>query len=58
MSDDKTKQDKRDDSQIDANDPSEVEYAAKKFGVTPAKVRETIAKVGNSRAKVEEALKG
>jgi hypothetical protein len=57
MSDDKNKQDGRDDSQIDIKDASEVQYAAKKFGVTSQQIREAVAKVGNSRVAVEKHLK-
>jgi hypothetical protein len=56
MSDDKTKQDGRDDNKIDSHDASEVEYAAKKFGVTPQQIRDAVAKVGNSRAAVQKYL--
>jgi hypothetical protein len=38
MSDNKKNQDGRDDSKIDSNDASEVEYAAKKFEVTPKRL--------------------
>jgi hypothetical protein len=58
MSDDKSKQGTADDIRIDAKDASEVEYAAKQFGVSPEKVRASIAKVGNLRADVEKDLKG
>ena len=58
MKDDKTKQDGRDDSKIDANDPSEVAYAAKNKGVSATKIKEAIKAVGNSREKVEKYLKG
>jgi hypothetical protein len=44
MSDNKKNQDGRDDSKIDSNDASEVEYAAKKFEVTPKEIRDAIAK--------------
>jgi hypothetical protein len=57
MSDNKKNQDGRDDSKIDSNDASEVEYAAKKFEVTPKEIRDAIAKVGSSRAAVEKYLK-
>jgi hypothetical protein len=57
MSDNKTKQDGRDDSKIDSHDASEVEYAAKEFGVTPQQIRDAIEKVGNSRSAVEQHLK-
>jgi hypothetical protein len=57
MSDDKGKQDGRDDSQIDIKDASEVQYAAKKLGVTPQQIRDAVANVGNSRAAAEKHLK-
>jgi len=57
MSDNKTKQDGRDDSKIDSHDASEVEYAAKQLGVTPKQIRDAIEKVGNSRSAVEKHLK-
>ena len=58
MSDDKTKEDGRDDSKIDVHDPSEVEYEAKKLGVTSAEIRDAIKEVGNSRAKVAAYFNG
>jgi hypothetical protein len=58
MSDNKTKQDRRDDSKIDLQDSSEVAYAAKEFGVTAAQVKEAVEAVGSSRAKVKEYLAG
>ncbi|RYE52780.1 MAG: DUF3606 domain-containing protein [Sphingobacteriales bacterium] len=57
MADDKNKQDGRDDSRIDANDSSELNYAAEQFGVSIDRIREAIEKVGNSRDKVGEYLK-
>jgi hypothetical protein len=57
MSDDKKNQDGRDDSKIDSNDASEVAYAAEKFGVTAAEIRDAIAEVCSSRAAVEKYLK-
>jgi len=58
MADNKNKQDGRDDSKIDANDSSEVAYAAKEFGVTAAQIKEAIEEVGNSRAAVKKYLTG
>ena len=58
MADNKSKQDGRDDSKIDANDSSEVAYAAKEFGVTAAQIKEAIEEVGNSRAAVKKYLTG
>lgn len=56
MADNKGKQDGRDDSKIDANDSSEVSYAAKQFGVTTAQIKEAIKAVGNSREAVKQHL--
>ena len=56
MADDKKQQDGRDDSRIDANDSSEVSYAAKQLGVSVEQIREAIEKVGNSREKVKNYL--
>jgi len=57
MSDNKTKQDGRDDSRIDANDPNELAYEARKLGVEVTDIREAIAAVGNLRVDVEKYLK-
>ncbi|MET1054257.1 MAG: DUF3606 domain-containing protein [Pedobacter sp.] len=56
MSDNKDKQDGRDDSKIDSNDASEVQYAAEEFKVTPKQIKDAIAEVGNSRAAVKKYL--
>ena len=56
MADNKSKQDGRDDSKIDAKDSSEVAYAAEQFGVTAVEIKDAIEAVGNSRAKVEKYL--
>ncbi|MEJ7559749.1 MAG: DUF3606 domain-containing protein [Pedobacter sp.] len=56
MADDKNKQDGRDDSKIDANDSSEVSYAAKEFGVSSSEIRKAIEEVGSSRADVKKYL--
>jgi hypothetical protein len=56
MTDNKKKQDGRDDNKIDSNDPNEVAYAAKQFGVTSARLKQAIEQVGNSREKVKNYL--
>lgn len=56
MADDKNKQDGRDDSRIDANDSSEVSYAAKQFGVTTEEIRAAVKAVGSSRDAVKKYL--
>ncbi|RZM04371.1 MAG: DUF3606 domain-containing protein [Pedobacter sp.] len=58
MADDKTKQDGRDDSRIDANDVNEVYYAATKLGVASQVILNAIAEVGNKREDVERYVKG
>jgi hypothetical protein len=57
MADNKKNQDGRDDSKIDSNDASEVQYEAKKLGVTPKQIRDAITEVGNSRSAVEKYLR-
>jgi len=57
MADNKNVKDGRDSSQIDGNSDYELDYMAKKHNVSREKVREAIAKVGNSRDRVEEHLK-
>ena len=46
MSDDKSKQGTQDDIRIDVNDPSELQYVAKKFGITADEVRQAIQRAG------------
>ena len=58
MSDNKTNIGTRDDVTIDANDPSEVEYAARQAGMTMPEFRELMEKEGtNNREKLMEAAK-
>ena len=58
MSDNKTNIGTRDDVTIDANDPSEVEYAARQAGMTMPEFRELMKKEGtNNREKLMEAAK-
>jgi hypothetical protein len=58
MSDNKSKQDGREDSKVDLNDASEVAYAAKQAGVTPAKYKELAKASGSSsREKIAEYIK-
>lgn len=58
MSDNKENKGTRDDVTIDANDPSEVEYAARQAGMTMPEFREFMKKEGtNNREKLMEAAK-
>ena len=54
MADDKTKSDKRDITQVAADEVVEVDYFAKRHGITPDLVRELIKEYGNDCAKLEE----
>jgi len=45
-------------SVIEVNDAREVNWWAKQFGCSPEQLREAVAKVGNSAAKVEQLLDG
>ena len=55
MADDKSKRDSRD-RRVSADDDYEVEYFAKKAGITP-QVKDLIAKHGNNRATLEREAK-
>jgi hypothetical protein len=57
MADDPTKRGWQDKSQVNVHEKYEVEYLARKLGVTPAEVRQAEVKVGKSRVKVEEYLR-
>lgn len=57
MSDNKTKQDGRDRSQVNPNESYELSYLEEKLGVTRDQIRTAVEAVGNSREKVEEYLK-
>ncbi|WP_131535477.1 DUF3606 domain-containing protein [Pedobacter nototheniae] len=58
MSDNKNKQDGRDDTKVDLNDASEVAYAAKEAGVTPNRYKELAKQSGSSsRAKIADYIK-
>ncbi|WP_231464721.1 DUF3606 domain-containing protein [Pedobacter sp. Leaf132] len=50
--DDKLKQDGRDDSKVDLNDPNEVAYAAKQAGVSSSEYKEFAKASGSSSRKV------
>lgn len=58
MADDKTNKGNRDDATIDANDPSEIEYAAKKAGMSSTEFKDLMKKEGtNNREKLMAAAK-
>ena len=57
MADNKRKRGKADRARVSASEPYEVRYFARKHRMTPAAVRKLIKKVGNSRKKLEAAVK-
>jgi cell division protein ZapA (FtsZ GTPase activity inhibitor) len=57
MSDDKTKQGKRDDIRIDSKDPNELAYAARKLNVSVHEIKEALRIVGDLRSDVEDFFK-
>lgn len=58
MADDKNLQDGRDRSRVSGSEEYELQHMAKKLNVSTEEVRNAIEKVGNSREKVEEYLRG
>jgi hypothetical protein len=56
MADDKTKKDFRDRDRVAANEDYELDYLAKKHGVTRGQVIEALEAVGDEREKVEAYL--
>ncbi|MCU6456150.1 DUF3606 domain-containing protein [Sphingomonas sp. A2-49] len=57
MPDDKSKQSGQDRSRVAGDEPYEVEYLALKHGLTRGQARDLIVRVGNDRAKLDEAAK-
>ena len=58
MADNKDLRDGRDRSRVAASEDYEIQHLADKFNVQPEHVRRVIEEVGNSREKIEEALRG
>jgi hypothetical protein len=56
MADDKRKRGASDRNMVAGNEPYEVDYIARKFGVTADQVKAAIKKVGNRRSDVEAEL--
>jgi hypothetical protein len=57
MSDDKSRRGSPDNKRIDVHDPNEVRHWTKSLDVTAEQLKEAVARVGTSAAKVREALK-
>lgn len=55
MSDDKNDRGEPDRSRVAGDEPYEVNYFAKKHGITTDQARDLIAKHGNDRQKLDEA---
>ena len=55
MSDDKSNRGAQDQSRVSADEPYEVEYFARKHGITQAQAREIIEKHGPSREACDRA---
>jgi hypothetical protein len=58
MADDKNQRDGRDRSRVSGSEEYELQYLAEKLNVSTEEIRKAIEKVGNSREKVEEYLRG
>ena len=58
MADDKNMQDGRDRSRVSGSEEYEMQYLAEKLNVSTEEVRRAIERVGNSREKIEEYLRG
>ena len=56
MPDDKPKIDKRDRERINVNEPYELRDWSKKFGVSPERLKEAVAKVGPMASDVANHL--
>ena len=57
MSDDKLKVGKPDRDRINVNEPYELRYWSKKFGVRPVRLKIAVARVGKTAAKIDRHLK-
>jgi uncharacterized protein YdbL (DUF1318 family) len=58
MADDKNIRDGRDRSKVSGSEEYELQYLAEKLNVSTEEIRKAVEKVGNSREKIEEYLKG
>lgn len=58
MADNKDIRDGRDRSRVAGNEPYELQHIAEKHGVTVDEIKKIIERVGNSREKIEEQLRG
>jgi hypothetical protein len=58
MADDKNIRDGRDRSRVSGSEEYELQYLAEKLNVSTEEIRRAVEKVGNSREKIEEYLKG
>ena len=56
MSDDRTNRGAQDRSRISLSEDYEVQYWTKEFGVSRERLEQLVAQLGNSAAKIREAL--
>ena len=57
MADNKNIRDERDRSQVDSQDPNELQYIADKYGVSVEDIKTIISRAGNNRNDIEKELK-
>lgn len=57
MADNKNIRDERDRSQVDSQDPNELQYIADKYGVSIEDIKTIISRAGNNRNDIEKELK-
>jgi Protein of unknown function (DUF3606) len=57
MVDDKTNRGEPDRSKVSGSEDYEIDYLARQYGVTREQARDLIRRVGNNRAKLDEAAK-
>ena len=57
MADDKTNRGEPDRSKVSGSEDYELDYLAKKYGMTRAQARELVERVGTNRGKLDEAAK-
>lgn len=56
MADNKDIRDGRDRSQVDRNDPNEIQYIADKYGVSIEDIKAIISRAGNNSRDIENEL--
>ena len=57
MADDKTNRGEPDRSKVSGSEDYELDYLARKYGMTREKARELVERIGTNREKLDEAAK-